>query len=196
MAFHTNFSRSFHPCNLVRHFHVSHFLLLQSGAANSCLAFSTLAFLTVPYFHVSHFQSPPRDSEWQWHQLDHMQVCTALQTDNHANTPPLSFFTGLIPFLPPNQQRQSTEDNSTEGNISEILSAYLQALRLAYISANTLSLSRASARALSSARPSNGRWKRQLVSTILQQFILLLYRVLRCHAIYVMSVYVYLIFCY
>jgi len=22
-----------------------------------------------------------RDSEWQWHQLDHMQVCTLLQTD-------------------------------------------------------------------------------------------------------------------
>jgi len=33
-----------------------------------------------------------RDSEWQWHQLGHMQVCTSLQTDNHANTPLLSFF--------------------------------------------------------------------------------------------------------
>ena len=32
-----------------------------------------------------------RDSEWQWHQLGHMQVCTSIQTDNHANTPPLSF---------------------------------------------------------------------------------------------------------
>jgi len=50
-----------------------------------------------------------RDSEWQWHQLDHMQVCTLLQTDNHAGTPPLSFFTGLMPFLLPSQQRQSTE---------------------------------------------------------------------------------------
>ena len=50
-----------------------------------------------------------RDSEWQWHQLGHMQVCTSLQTDNHASTPPLSFFTGWLPFLPPNQQRQSTE---------------------------------------------------------------------------------------
>jgi len=38
-----------------------------------------------------------------------MQVCTSLQTDNHASTPPLSFFTGLMPFLPSNQQRQSTE---------------------------------------------------------------------------------------
>ena len=52
-----------------------------------------------------------RDSEWQWHQTGHMQVCTSLQTDNHASTPPLSFFTGRMPFLPPNQQRQSTEDN-------------------------------------------------------------------------------------
>jgi len=56
-----------------------------------------------------------RDSEWQWHQLGHMQVCTSLQTDNHdvhskltADTL-LSFFTGQMPFLPPNQQHQSTE---------------------------------------------------------------------------------------
>jgi len=32
------------------------------------------------------------DSEWQWHQLGHMQVCTSLQTDNHASTQPLSFY--------------------------------------------------------------------------------------------------------
>jgi len=50
-----------------------------------------------------------RDSGWQWHQLGRMQVCTSLQTDNHASTPPLKFFTGRMPFLPPNQQRQSTE---------------------------------------------------------------------------------------
>jgi len=54
-----------------------------------------------------------RDSEWQWHQLGHMQVCTALQTDSHASTPPLSFCTGRMPFLPPNQQRQSTEGIGT-----------------------------------------------------------------------------------
>jgi len=51
-----------------------------------------------------------RDSEWQWHLLGHMQVCTSLQTDNHASTSLLKFFTGPMPFLmPPNQQRQSTE---------------------------------------------------------------------------------------
>jgi len=31
-----------------------------------------------------------RGSEWQQHQLGYMQVCTSLQTDNHASTPPLS----------------------------------------------------------------------------------------------------------
>jgi len=33
-----------------------------------------------------------RDSEWQWHQLGHTQVCISLQTDNHASTPPLEVF--------------------------------------------------------------------------------------------------------
>jgi len=33
-----------------------------------------------------------RDSEWQWHQLGRMQVCTSLPTDNHASIPPLSFY--------------------------------------------------------------------------------------------------------
>jgi len=49
-----------------------------------------------------------RDSEWQWHQLGHMQVCTLLQTDNHASTLH-SVFTGRMPFLLPNQQHQSTK---------------------------------------------------------------------------------------
>jgi len=53
-----------------------------------------------------------RDSEWQWHHLGRMQVCTSLQTDNHTSTPPLSFFTGRMPFLLPNLQRQSTEGTS------------------------------------------------------------------------------------
>jgi len=30
-----------------------------------------------------------RDSEWQWNPLGDVQVCTSLQTDNHASTPPL-----------------------------------------------------------------------------------------------------------
>ena len=42
-----------------------------------------------------------RDSEWQWHQLGHMQVCTSLQTDNHACTPPLSFLQAGCPSCCP-----------------------------------------------------------------------------------------------
>jgi len=31
--------------------------------------------------------------EWQWHQLDHMQIiCASLHTDDHASTSPLSFY--------------------------------------------------------------------------------------------------------
>ena len=42
-----------------------------------------------------------RDSEWQWHQLDHMQVCTSLQRDNHASTPPLRFLQAGCPSCCP-----------------------------------------------------------------------------------------------
>jgi len=53
------------------------------------------------------------DSEWQWHQLGHIQVCLSLQRDNDTSTPSLSFFTGRMLFLPPNQQCQSTVGNKT-----------------------------------------------------------------------------------
>jgi len=49
-----------------------------------------------------------KECEWLWHQLGHIQVCTSLQTDNHASTPPL-FFTVRLPFLLPKQHRESTE---------------------------------------------------------------------------------------
>jgi len=42
-----------------------------------------------------------RDSEWQWHQLSHMQVCISLHTDNHASAPPLSFLQAGYPFCRP-----------------------------------------------------------------------------------------------
>jgi len=40
-----------------------------------------------------------RDSEW--HQLGHMQVCTSLQTDNHASTPSLCFLQAGCPSCCP-----------------------------------------------------------------------------------------------
>jgi len=42
-----------------------------------------------------------RDSEWQWHQLGHMQICTSLQTNNHTSTPPLSFLQAGCPSCHP-----------------------------------------------------------------------------------------------
>jgi len=59
-----------------------------------------------------------RDSECQWHQLGHMQVCILLQTDYHASISP-QCFTGRMPFLPPNQQHQSTEGSSHLASASE-----------------------------------------------------------------------------
>jgi len=42
-----------------------------------------------------------KDSEWQWHQLGRMQVCTLLQTDNHTSTPSLSFSQAGCPSCRP-----------------------------------------------------------------------------------------------
>jgi len=42
-----------------------------------------------------------RDSEWQWHQLGHMQVCTLLQTGNHTSTPSLCFLQAGCPSCRP-----------------------------------------------------------------------------------------------
>jgi len=48
-----------------------------------------------------------RDSEWQWHQLGHMQVYTSLQTNKPFQHPTTLFFTGQMPFLPPTQPTAS-----------------------------------------------------------------------------------------
>ena len=81
-----------------------------------------MGFLVTSYLHTHTFNGPfsgttqvgryqkgktnldfteARDSEWQWHQLGHMQVCTLLQTDNHASTPPLSFLQAGCPSCHP-----------------------------------------------------------------------------------------------
>ena len=59
-----------------------------------------------------------RDSEWQWHQLGHMQVCTPRFRQTTMPAPTTQFFTGRMPFLPPNQQRQRTEGTALR-NISD-----------------------------------------------------------------------------
>jgi len=56
-----------------------------------------------------------RDSEWHWHQLGHMQVCTSLQTDNQASNPPLSFLQAGCPSCRPTNSvkalKATTENN-------------------------------------------------------------------------------------
>ena len=52
-----------------------------------------------------------RDSEWQWHQLGHMQVCTLLQTDNHTSTPPLSFLQAKCPSCHPTNSIKALKAN-------------------------------------------------------------------------------------
>ena len=52
-----------------------------------------------------------RDSEWQWHQLGHMQVCTSLQTDNHTSTPPLCFLQAGCPSCRPTNSVKALKAN-------------------------------------------------------------------------------------
>ena len=46
-------------------------------------------------------RSLSRESEWQWHQVGHVQVYTWLQRDNHASTRPLSFLQAGCPSCDP-----------------------------------------------------------------------------------------------
>jgi len=48
-----------------------------------------------------------RDSEWQWHQLGRMQVCTLLQTDNHTSTPPLCCLQAGCPSCRPTNSNRA-----------------------------------------------------------------------------------------
>jgi len=64
-----------------------------------------------------------RDSEWQSHQLGHVQVCNSLQRDNHASTPPLSFLQAGCPSCHPtksvkaqsNKEKIAAGSNSSQG---------------------------------------------------------------------------------
>jgi len=52
-----------------------------------------------------------RGSEWQWHQLGDMQICTSLQTDNHASTPPLSFLQARCPSCHPTKSIKALKES-------------------------------------------------------------------------------------
>ena len=60
-----------------------------------------------------------RDSEWQWHQLGHMQVCILLQTDNHASTPPLCFLQARCPSCRPTNSVKALKAKALPVNKTE-----------------------------------------------------------------------------
>jgi len=65
--------------------------------------------------------------EWQWHQMDHVQIiCARIQADNLASMSSLIFI-GWMLFLTPSQHRQSTEGNQYK---LQLKTKYLLRLRL------------------------------------------------------------------
>ena len=46
-----------------------------------------------------------RDSEWQWHQLGYMQVCTSLQTDGHTNHHSVFYRPDALPATQPTSSK-------------------------------------------------------------------------------------------
>jgi len=76
--------------------------------------------------HVSQYQkgktnldfTEARDSEWQWHQLGHMQGCTSFQTENHASTPSLSFLQAGCPSCRPTDSNAGDVNKTRESRVS------------------------------------------------------------------------------
>ena len=66
-----------------------------------------------------------RDSEWQWHQLGHVQVCTSLQTDNNSSTPQLKFFyrPDALPAAQPTASKHWRHCYTTLWNLTQMFSA-------------------------------------------------------------------------
>jgi len=73
-----------------------------------------------------------RDNEWQWHRLGYMQVCTSLQTANHASTPPLSSLQARCPSCHPTNSVKALK--AIYGVVSKVvISAFVALANLCYI---------------------------------------------------------------
>jgi len=59
-------------------------------------------------------------TQWQWHQLDHMQIiCTSHQTDNHASTWLLSFYRpDTLLNAQPTASKQRKQKNFSRVNVT------------------------------------------------------------------------------
>jgi len=66
-----------------------------------------------------------RDSEWQWHQLGHTQVCTSLQAYNHASTSLLSFLQTGCPSCHPTNSVKALKASHRLCNNINILGVFV-----------------------------------------------------------------------
>ena len=99
-------------------------------ATVSVLFFSRPRDVTHPFTHTHNLDfTEARDSEWQWHQLGHMQVCTLFQTDNHASTLPLSFLKAGCPSCRPTNSVKALKARSSRYHFCEISSGYQKSFR-------------------------------------------------------------------
>ena len=71
-----------------------------------------------------------RNTEWHWHQLGRMQVCTSLQTDNHTSTPPLSFLQVGCPSCRPTNSVKALKAKTLKAKRPIILTSHIHALRI------------------------------------------------------------------
>jgi len=105
--------------------HSVHFLIVYNELSKTCCISSQQANSVIPHARHTHTQpfngplsgttrvsryqkgkinldfTEARDSEWHWHQLGHMQVCTLLQTDNHASTAQFFYRPDALPAAQP-----------------------------------------------------------------------------------------------
>ena len=59
-----------------------------------------------------------RDSEWQWHQLGNIQICTSPQTDNHTSNQTLGFLQARCPSCHSTNSIKALKARSAHGIIN------------------------------------------------------------------------------
>ena len=70
-----------------------------------------------------------RDSEWRWHQLGRMQVCTLLQTDNHASTHHSVFLQAGCPSCRPTNSVKALKATKRVDTRQEYINATVKLIR-------------------------------------------------------------------
>jgi len=70
-----------------------------------------------------------RDIAWQWHQLGHMQVCTMLQTDNHASTHDSVFLQAGCPYCRPTNSVKALKATKRVDTRQEYINATVKLIR-------------------------------------------------------------------